>query len=202
VGKFEVGTKNVSRVRGCAVRARAWWKPTGRSFILTLALFLSAALLGMLSGCDYQSMAALLAIRSDARQSKISDPLRIQLTGTEHRWKVEYLAGDPLSNHTVVADGDDAPAGYDVHVPVGSNVVLVLRSNDFIYTLEIPELGLKEIAVPALEFRMTFCLEQAGTFSLVGEELCEAPEGLGMGRLVVEPRADFLTWLRSQKTSL
>ncbi len=177
------------------------------SLVPTSALFLCAVLfctlyLSTLCGCDYYSAAALWTPRSLAGQSATSDPLLIQLTGTEHRWKIEYLSSDQLSNQRVVASIEGMPTGYDLHVPVRTNVEIVLKSNDYLYTLAIPELGLKEIAVPALEFRMSFRPDEPGTFSLVGEELCEAPEGLGMGRLIVEPRADFVSWLRSQNTSL
>ena len=81
----------------------------------------------------------------------IPEPLCIRPTGTEHRWRAEYPAADGTFSRSAPWFIDP-----DLHVPVGTSVVFILKSNDYIYTLAIPEFGVKEIAVPELEFRMAF----------------------------------------------
>lgn len=85
---------------------------------------------------------------------------------------------------------------WDVHVPLQTDVVFVLNSKDYVYTLAIPQCGLKEIAVPELEFRMKFNLANAGKFDLVGDELCGDPfHEQRQGHLIVEPVDKFCSWL-------
>lgn len=114
----------------------------------------------------------------------IPQPLFIHLTGTEHQWHAEYLG----------SNGDRILVGPDLHVPVGYPVVFVLQSTDYIYTMAIPEFGLKEIAVPELEFRMSLRPMRSGVFPLIGEELCGLPGEDGPGRLIVEPLSEFQPW--------
>ncbi len=128
----------------------------------------------------------------DAAIATISEPLFIQLTGTKHRWRAAY----PMIDGTFLAI-DDLLAESQLHVPLDTEVVLILKSTDYIYTLAIPELGLKEIAIPDLEFRMAFRPTRVGLVPMIGEELCGLPGGAGGNsvQLVVESREQFLAWL-------
>jgi cytochrome c oxidase subunit 2 len=84
----------------------------------------------------------------------------------------------------------------DIRVPMGRRVVLVLRSEDYLYTLAIPEYGLKEIAVPECEFRLEFRPRSTGRVDLFGEHLCGDPFAEITGKLVIEPPERFRAWLR------
>lgn len=112
----------------------------------------------------------------------------IYLTGVEHRWQAEY----ELQN------GERLSVGPDLHVPVGCTFVFVLTSQDFIYTMAIPDLGVKEIAVPELEFRVPMEPTHRGKFALVGQELCGVAGPNGGGRLIVESPAEFKAWFARQ----
>jgi heme/copper-type cytochrome/quinol oxidase subunit 2 len=131
---------------------------------------------------------------ADAAES-IPDPLVIQLTGTEHRWQAVYpQIGDAIP---VV---QDLGAGQRLHLPFDTDVVLILKSTDYIYTLAIPELGLKQIAVPDLEFRMTFRPSAGGPYSLIGDELCGLQQSDQAVQLVAEPREQFVQFLERSQT--
>src|SRR4029077_9337405 len=107
-----------------------------------------------------------------------------------YRWHVRY----PGEDGRLVTEGA-ALTLRDVHVPVQTKVILVLKSTDFVYTLALPQFGLKEIAVPDLEFRMEFRSTVAGRFELIGDELCGDPHPELRGVLIVEPVDRFLSWL-------
>lgn len=119
----------------------------------------------------------------------LPNPLVIHFTGTNHQWQAEYQ----------MPDGPNVMAGPDLHVPVGSPVVFMLRSTDYIYTMAIPAFELKEIAVPELEFHLSLRPQRQGTYPLVGEELCGLPGRAGPGRLIVESVAEFRTWLETRE---
>ncbi|HLJ11714.1 MAG TPA: hypothetical protein VKU82_11020 [Planctomycetaceae bacterium] len=122
----------------------------------------------------------------------VREPYVIEITGNNDRWHVRYPG----------ADGTQATAGNevarrDVHVPLDMQIILKLKSRDFVYSLELPEYGLSQIAVPNLEFKMEFRATQAGRFAFEGDELCGDAHPELEGELIVEPRERFLEWLHS-----
>lgn len=124
------------------------------------------------------------------------EPYCIALTGTNHRWVAQY----PKTSGLVLPPQELGP-GHDLHVPADTKVALVLKSTDYLYTMAIPKCGLKEIAVPGLEFRMVHRWDQPGTYALEGEELCGTPGQNGPGRLVVERRDHFAARLQRNSVS-
>ena len=117
---------------------------------------------------------------------QIPDPFAIRLTGTDHRWQAVYPA---IGTAGPVVQ--ELHAGSQLRVPVDTEIILVLTSSDYIYTLAVPELGLKEIAVPGMEFRIMFRMTDLGQYSLINDELCGLPASGNVARLVVEPRENF-----------
>ena len=116
------------------------------------------------------------------------DGCTIQLEGEEIR-EIHVLTHSKRPAKQIVRD---------VHIPVQTDVVLVLRSEDYVYTLALPQFGLKEIAVPTLEFRLDFRPPDAGRFPLLGDQLCGDPHPDLQCGLVVESRDQFLKWLKNR----
>jgi heme/copper-type cytochrome/quinol oxidase subunit 2 len=116
---------------------------------------------------------------------------RIEVTGTNHRWQAryEYTAGR-------WSQGGDQTFGEPIHVPCGAAIVIVLKSTDFVYLFAVPQLGLREIAVPDLEFRIEFRPSEVGRFSIVGQRLCAESPAILPAELVVESPEEFSAWLR------
>ncbi len=125
----------------------------------------------------------------------ILDLCPVEMTGTRTGWRVRYPGADGQ-----LATPDDVLLAGDVHVPQDANIVLKLHSSDYVYILAIPELGLKEAAVPGLEFRLEFRPCHAGRFALKGDQLCGEPDPHPelQRKLIVEPRDRFLAWLNGQ----
>jgi len=150
-------------------------------------------------GCDVES-GALAGGDSAAGTARVdlSNPYRIELTGTDHRWQMEYSGIPGLASQPKFLE-----VGSDLFVPLGTRILLVLKSTDYIYTLAVPDFGIKEIAVPRLEFEMDFLPSTLGNYQLIGDELCGGLRGDTPGRLVVEPIAAFQERLHrwSQPTS-
>lgn len=128
---------------------------------------------------------------------KIHEPLCIEMTGSNYRWQVRYHNADGC-----VATDDDVLTVRNVYVPLETEIILLLRSRDFVYLLTLPEFGLKEIAVPDLEFRMTFRPPAVGRFAMDGDELCGDPHPELRGQLIVQSRNDFLAWLDEQRKNI
>jgi heme/copper-type cytochrome/quinol oxidase subunit 2 len=98
---------------------------------------------------------------------RIRKPYRIELTGSDYRWRVRYPGLDG-----VLGNKDDVTDQSEIHLPADTEIVLELRSTDYVYIVSIPELKLKEIAAPTLEFRLRFQPLQVGRLVLEGDDFC------------------------------
>ena len=73
------------------------------------------------------------------------DAVEIEMTGHDFQWHSRYAGQDGQ-----LGTSDDVNAAQVLHVPVDAEVDIVLKSLDYIYSLAVPQAGLKEIAVPDL----------------------------------------------------
>lgn len=148
------------------------------------------------SGLLSVAVCALLFVAAPAcdqrEQTPFPSPYVIEVTGSDFRWDLRY-PGDDGRLHT----GDDLCAERHIHVPANSRIRLELRSEDYLYQLGFPGLGLKEIAVPDLEFSMEFESGDPGTHELLGGQFCGYTHPDLKGELVVLPPAEFREWARA-----
>lgn len=164
-----------------------------------LPIVASVALLAVSAGCSDTSdrvpdSYSATSLGSPSSPAVILEPYCIEVTGHEYRWEVRYPGADGL-----LATDDDLLTLRNVHVPQGTDVILLLKSLDYVYVMALPHFGLKEMAVPTLEFRMSFQSNEVGEFVLLGDELCGDPHPELKGHLIVEPRDRFLIWLNLQE---
>ena len=150
-----------------------------RLCLSSIAVF--SVLAGSLAGCN----------RPDDRDYVIPDLLEIEVVGRDFQWEVRYPGPDG-----VLGTEDDRIGARDVHVPVGARAKLHLRSRDYIYFLALPHLGLKEIAVPELEYALEFDAGAAGRYELLGDQMCGYTHPGLLGELIVESREDFVSALQ------
>ncbi|MBX3444322.1 MAG: hypothetical protein KF774_18105 [Planctomyces sp.] len=134
------------------------------------------------------NLLALVAVAPVPARRKIElpEPFRIEITGAGKQWQVRYPDLDLLGGP------DAAIIQQDIPVPGDRELQFVLKSEDYVYTLEIPAHQKKEIAVPTLEFRMTLEPQEPGTLEYVGEPMCNDPHSPMNGRLIIESADRFL----------
>ena len=138
------------------------------------------------------------ALRTDPDEPPlvIPSPLVVEATGHEFLWNFRYPGADGEFD-----TADDVRVEQVLHLPMGTDVVLRLRSDDYVYTLSIPELKLREIAVPELLFTLKFRTTQAGTYDVIADPLCAVRwlHDDDMGRVVIESREAFASWYRQRQ---
>jgi cytochrome c oxidase subunit 2 len=117
-------------------------------------------------------------------------PAAILATGKESRWHFRYPGPDG-----VVGTADDVASQGDLHVPMGTDLDLILRSDDYLYTFSVPDLGLRGMAIPELTSTIPVRADRPGTFPIAADEMCGRPMPHEPLHLVVEPLPDFLAWL-------
>lgn len=104
----------------------------------------------------------LVLISGCAAQQRL-DSIVIEVTGDEFKWYFRYPGADG-----VLGTCDDQHSVQNMFLPDNANVNLKLKSNDYVYTFTLPELGLKEIAVPGLSFELHFTTQNEQTLQLRG----------------------------------
>lgn len=115
-----------------------------------------------------------------------SPPLVVDITGVEYEWHMRYPGLDGKLN-----TADD---GYDkrhLHLPAHTEVKLQLHSEDYLYSFALPHVDLKEIAIPDLEFSLSFTTGSEGTFDLLGDQLCGYAHPKLMGKLIILSPSEF-----------
>lgn len=93
--------------------------------------------------------------------------VEIEVTGEEFFWTFRYPGKDG-----VCGTPDDFVLPEKLIVPLNRQVRLQLKSIDYIYVFEIPPLGIREIAVPDLEYSVEFSINEPMASSLPMDPLC------------------------------
>lgn len=139
------------------------------------------------------------------------DALTIEVTAEQFAWNVRYPGADGVFGRTEAklidttnpigidpadpAAGDDLTAINQIHVPVDQPVRIRLRAKDVIHSFFLPELRVKQDAVPGMTIDIWFVPTEEGRFEIACTELC----GLGHYRMKgffnVLESGEFDRWL-------
>lgn len=123
-----------------------------------------------------------------------------EVTGRQFEWRIRYAGPDgTLGRLGEPAGLDDVRVLNDFHVPKGEPIRIILRSDDVLHSFFVPNIRLKQDAVPGMEIPVWFDANVAGEYDLVCAELCGWGHYKMRGRLVVQERSAFEQWLRDQR---
>ena len=86
----------------------------------------------------------------------------------------------------------------DMHIPVNEEILLDLKSADVLHSFFLPNLRVKQDAVPGMKIPVWFRATKTGTYDLACAELCGWGHYKMKGRLTVETRAQFDEWLKKK----
>jgi cytochrome c oxidase subunit 2 len=85
-----------------------------------------------------------------------------------------------------------------MHVPVGKVVRIDLTSKDVIHSFFVPNLRLKQDAVPGRVIHVWFEATETGQYEIPCAELCGFGHSGMKGNLTVQSQGDFDKWLADQ----
>ncbi len=123
--------------------------------------------------------------------------LVVGVAANQFEWEPTY----PGPDGQLCTSDDNRPAVNQLHFPAGQPVIVRLKSVDVIHSFFIPELRVKQDAVPGRLVSLWFEGTQPGNYQVACAELC----GLGHYRMrafvTVEPKAEFEAWMSEQNTS-
>ena len=145
-----------------------------------------------------------------------ADAVTIEVTAQQFAWNIRYPGADNVFGRTNPALIDDAngnyigldpkdPAGRDdvtlqniMAVPVDRPVRLILRSKDVTHSFFVPQLRVKQDAVPGMQIQVHFTATKTGEYEIACAELCGMQHYKMRGRFLVMPEADFQNWLKAR----
>ena len=113
----------------------------------------------------------------------------LQVTAKQFNWEIVYPGADRK-----FGTEDDVKFDNDLHVPVNKVVRIHLQSNDVIHSFFLPNLRLKQDAVPGRNILVWFEATKPGKYELPCAELCGFGHSGMKGWLFVHTPEEYAKW--------
>ncbi len=144
--------------------------------------------------------------------------LQVEATGMQFVWYFRYPGTDAAFGrveNALVAPGEGNPVGLDpadarghddlvtaeLVLPANREVDLRLRAVDVIHGFAVPELRLKQNAVPGQTLHLHFTPTRPGTYAVLCTQLCGSGHYRMQANLRVLSQEDFQTWLKAREAA-
>ena len=114
-----------------------------------------------------------------------------KVAAKQFNWEITYPGPDGQ-----LGTADDVTVENDFHVPVNKVVRLDLTSKDVIHSFFVPNMRLKQDAVPGRVIHVWFEATEVGEYQIPCAELCGFGHSGMLGTLFVQSQADYDKWLK------
>ncbi len=148
---------------------------------------------------------ALYRVQKNYPTEAVNQPIA-EVTARQFEWRIRYPAPDRVFRGKADVDGwlahpepGDLYSVNDLRVPTGKPVLIHLRSGDVQHSFFVPELRVKQDAVPGLIIPVWFQAEKAKPFELVCAELCGWGHYKMKARVWAQPEEDYRAYLEQLK---
>ena len=129
--------------------------------------------------------ADLFVIKSTAAPNPHSTRLTVEVIGRQWFWEVRY-------------PGTKAVTANELHIPVGTRVNLVGKTDDVIHSFWVPELNRKIDLVPGSTTRILLEADQPGVYRGQCAEYCGLQHAHMSMYVIADPPARFRAWLAAE----
>jgi len=119
-------------------------------------------------------------------------PTTVEVTGRQFEWRLRYPGKDGK-----LGTPDDIYHVNDLHIPVNEEILVSLKSSDVLHDFFLPNLRVKQDAVPGMAIPVWFKATETGEFDLVCAELCGWGHYKMKGQLTVQSKQDYEEWLET-----
>jgi cytochrome c oxidase subunit 2 len=140
------------------------------------------------------------------------DAIQVEVLAEQFAWNIRYPGPDGkfgrTDNKLISQDNpwgtiDDDPDGKDdiitinqMHLPVERDIQITLRSKDVIHSFFLPEMRLKQDAVPGMTVHLWFKPTRTGRFEIACAEFCGLGHYRMRGFLTIESMQQYTTWIK------
>jgi cytochrome c oxidase subunit II len=108
-------------------------------------------------------------------------PLKIDVNGIQYAWIFTYP--------------DTGIVSGEMHVPVDRPVQLNIRAGDVLHAFWMPELRLKQDAIPGRDAELIFTANREGKYPIICAELCGSYHGGMKTMMYVQSTAEYDKWV-------
>ena len=143
----------------------------------------------IVAGLAALTIASFFTDRSNAQAGQ-NPQLRINVTGNQWWWDVDYASRDVSKNFRTA---------NELHLPVGVPVEITLQSNDVIHSFWIPNLAGKQDLIPGRVTDIQLLPRKVGLFRGQCAEFCGVQHAHMALDVTVESKADFDRWVAAQQ---
>jgi cytochrome c oxidase subunit 2 len=119
--------------------------------------------------------------------------MEIIVTAKQFEWNVTYPGTDGA-----LGTADDFDVLNQIHAPVDRPVWIHLRAEDVLHSLFLPEMRVKQDAIPGRDIPVWFEATAAGDYTIGCAELCGIGHTTMSGTLTIHTAADFQVWATAQ----
>lgn len=116
---------------------------------------------------------------------------QVQVTAKQFNWEIVYPGPDGK-----FGTPDDFQIENDMHVPVNKVVHIILKSKDVIHSFFLPNLRVKQDAVPGRDILVWFEATKPGKYELPCAELCGFGHSGMRGWLYVDTPERYEQWVK------
>ena len=114
-----------------------------------------------------------------------------EVTGRQFQWRIRYPGLDGAFD-----TADDIQTVNDLHFVKDTPTIILLKSEDVLHSFFLPQLRIKQDAVPGLTIPVKFDANRAGKYELLCAELCGWGHYTMRAEVTVhESEGDFREWL-------
>jgi cytochrome c oxidase subunit 2 len=124
-----------------------------------------------------------------AKAEESPDVVRIEVNAHQWAWDARYAGPDGKFN-----TADDVVTLNDVRVPVGVPVTFQLASTDVIHSFYLPNLRIKQDAMPGMITRLWFVAEKTGEFDIGCAQHCGIHHYKMKGKLTIMEMDEYKAW--------
>ena len=117
-------------------------------------------------------------------------PSTLEVTGRQFEGRLRYPGKNGL-----LGDQDDIHVVNDLHLPVNEEILIDLKSADVLHSFFLPNLRIKQDAVPGMKIPVWFRATEKGSFDIVCAELCGWGHYKMKGRITIVSRDEYDEWL-------
>lgn len=117
---------------------------------------------------------------------------RIEINARQWIWDARYAGPDKQFNTE-----DDPLVTNEIRVPVSTPIYLQMASPDVIHSFYLPNLRIKQDAVPGMINRMWFQANVPGEYDIACAQHCGANHYKMKGTLIVLPKDEYATWAKT-----
>lgn len=155
-------------------------------------------------------------VKNDLPQA--ADAMVVRITAEQFAWNVHYPGRDGKfgTRKTELIDGTN-PVGVDredpngkddiitinqLNIPVNKPVKVILTSKDVIHSFYLPNMRIKQDAIPGMEFEIGFQAIETGEFQIQCAQLCGIGHYRMGGMFNVMTDEQYAAWKTEEEKSL